>query len=173
MPGHEFHRLDGFRNVLVAVAHTLVTADLGILTLTLLHQGLKLSIIALGDGLGLHLDRQMTTSSLNAGSDIDNSLSQASDANSLVQACASKNVKGGRHKLDLDLSFLRVLGLSGAQSGLDSIDTLVAEAGDLDVGSDLGRLGSESLADVCLQLLSCDLVGEGDIVPDFRVTSHS
>ncbi|KAI6751536.1 hypothetical protein HG531_006232 [Fusarium graminearum] len=158
-------------DVLVAVAHTLVTADLGILALTLLHQGLKLSIITLSDSLWLHLDCQVSACSFDAGSDIDNSLLQASDSKRLIQARAVEDVKRRRHQPDLDLSLLSVLGLGCVQSGLDSIDTVVAEAGDLNIGSDLGGLGCETLADVCLQLLGGDLVGEGDIVPHFRVAS--
>jgi len=51
-----FGFLDRLGDVIVRLADTLVTADLGVLTLTLLHEGLELSIIRLGNGLGLHLD---------------------------------------------------------------------------------------------------------------------
>lgn len=55
--GMQYHRrLDSAGNVVVAAAHTLVTADLGVLALPLLHQCLQLRVIALRDRLGLHLD---------------------------------------------------------------------------------------------------------------------
>ena len=173
MPGHKFRRLDGVGDVLVAVAHTLIAADFGVLALALLHQGLELGVIALGDSLGLHLDCQVAACRFNAVADLDNGILQAGNTDSLIQACAGENVERRRHKLDLDLGFLSVLGLSCAKSGLDSIDSLVTEAGDLDIGSDLGGLGCESLADVGLELLGSDLVGEGDVVPNLGVACSS
>jgi NAD(P)H-hydrate repair Nnr-like enzyme with NAD(P)H-hydrate epimerase domain len=41
---------------------------------------------------------------------------------------ARRTVERWRHKLDLDLVIGGVLGLGGAQSLLDSVDTLIAEA---------------------------------------------
>jgi hypothetical protein len=65
-----------------------------------------------------------------------------------------------------------VVGLGSSQSSLDGIDTLVSEAGDFDIGSDLGSLGGKALADVQLQLILNGLAGEGDVVPDFGVTAQ-
>ena len=128
---------------------------------------------ALGDGLGLHLDCQVTTGTLDALSDIDDGLSQASNTNVLVQGRACKNVERRRHELDLDLGVIGAVGLGCAESSLDGVDSLVSEASDLDIGSDLGGLGCESLADVGLELLGSDLVGEGDIVPNLGVACSS
>lgn len=162
-------RLDCLRDVVVTVADTLVAANFSVLTLSLLHQSLQLSVIALGDGLGLHLDGEVTTGSLNGGTDVDNGLLQASDALRLVSARAGKHIQRRRNKSDLDLHALCVLGLGGSQRSLDSIDTLIAEAGNFDVGTDLGRLRGESLADVQLQLVVDDLVRECDLLPHLRV----
>ena len=63
--------LNGLRNVVVALAETLVTADLGILALALLHEGLELGVIGLGDRLGLHLHDQVASRRLDAGADVD------------------------------------------------------------------------------------------------------
>jgi len=63
----------------------------------------------------------------------------------------------------------RVAGLGGAQSSLDGVDALVAEAGNLDIGADLGRLRCELLANVRLELFGISLARELDIGPDVRV----
>lgn len=164
-------RLDGIRDVVIALADTLVTADLGVLTLPLLHERLELGVIALGDGLGLHLDGQVAAGGLDALSDVDDGLLQSADTQALVQACAGEDIQRWRHKLDLDLGVVVVLGLGSAERSLDGIDTLVAEAGNLNIGSDLGGLRSESLADVELQLIRDRLAGEGDVVPHLRVAT--
>lgn len=89
-------------NVVIALAHALVAADLGVLALPLLHEGLQQGVIALGDGLGLHLDRQVATGTLDVFANIDNGFFQALDANRLVQTGAGENVEGWRNQLDLD-----------------------------------------------------------------------
>jgi len=81
------------------------------------------------------------------------------------------HVEGRRHKSALDLSLSRVAGLGGAESGLDRIDALVGEAGDLDIGTNLGRLGSETLADIGLELVSDGLAGEGDVLPNVGIAA--
>lgn len=175
---HCLHRLspsfclDSIGDVLVAVAHTLVTTDFGVLAFALLHESLKLGVIALGNGLGLHSHCEVATGFLNVLLDPHDSLLQALDAEVLVEAGVCENVKRWGHKSDLDLHFLGVIGLSGAESSLDSVDTLVAVACDVNVGADLGRLRCESLADVELDLIGNRLAGKGDIVPDFGVTGR-
>lgn len=162
-------RLDCLRDVVVTVADTLVTANFSVLTLSLLHQCLQLGVIALRNGLGLHLDGKVATGSLNGSPDVDDGLFQTSDTLGLISACASKHIQRRRNKSDLDLHALCVLGLGGSERGLDSIDTLIAEAGDFDVGTDLGGLRGESLADVQLQLVVDDLVRECDLLPHLGV----
>lgn len=162
-------RLDRLRDVVVTVADTLVAANFSVLALSLLHQCLQLGVVALRDGLGLHLDGEVATGSFNGGPDVDNGLLQTSDALRLVSACAGKHIQRWRNKSDLDLHVLCVLGLGGPQRSLDSIDTLIAEASHFDVGADLGGLRCESLADVQLQLVVDDLVRECNLLPHLRV----
>lgn len=76
--------LNGFGDVIVALAHTLITADLGVLALALLHQSLQLCVIALRDSLRLHLDNQVAAGAANALPDVDDSLFQSADAQALV-----------------------------------------------------------------------------------------
>lgn len=63
--------LNGLRNIVVALAETLVAADLGILALALLHKSLELGVIGLSDCLGLHLHDQVAARRLDAGADVD------------------------------------------------------------------------------------------------------
>lgn len=158
-------------DVVVTLTLTLVTADFLVLTLSLLHEGLELGIITLGDGLGLHLDCQVAVGGLDGCADVDNGLLEAGDTLSLVQAGAGQDVQRRRHQLDLDLGVLCVLGLGGAQGSLDGVDALVAEAGDLNIGTDLGGLGSKTLANVRLELLGNRLAREGDVVPDLGLAA--
>lgn len=157
-------------DVIVALALAFITADFLVLTLSLLHESLELGVIALSDGLRLHLDCQVAVGCLDGCADIDNGLLKTSNAFGLVQAGAGEDVERGRHELDLDLSLLCVLGLGGAEGRLDGVDALVAEAGDFNIGTDLGRLGSQALANVRLELLGDGLAGEGDVVPDLGLT---
>ena len=161
--------LNGIRDVVVALAHTLISADLGILTLPLLHKCLQLSVVALSNSLGLHLDRQVATGSLNVFANVHNGLLQALNTNRLIQAGARQNVERRRYQLNLDLVVGGVASFSSAQGSLDGVDALVAKAGDFDIGTDLGGLGSKALSDVRLQLFSNRLAGESDVVPDFGV----
>lgn len=140
--------LDGLRDVVVAVGNTLITADFGVLALTLLHQGLQLSVVTLRHGLGLHLHDQVAASPLDARADVDDGLLQPADTRALVYAGVGEDVERRRDQLDLDLCLLSVLLLGLAKRGLDGVDTLVSKARDLDIGSDLGGLGCEALADV-------------------------
>lgn len=84
--------LDGLGDIIVGLADALVTADLGVLTLTLLHESLELSIIRLGDGLGLHLDHKVPTSSLDAGLHVLDGLLKAGNTGVLVQAGVGETV---------------------------------------------------------------------------------
>jgi hypothetical protein len=162
---------DRVGDVVVALADTLITTDFSVLTLTLLHECLKLSIITLGNGLGLHLDTEAASSSLDALADIENCLLKAFDTDVLVETCAGQDVKWGRNQLDLDLGFLGVASLSSAESSLDGIDTFVAEAGDLDVGTDLGGLRCETFADIELELVGDRGGRECDVIPDLGVSA--
>lgn len=78
--------LDGLGDIVVGLADTLVAADLSVLTLTLLHKSLELSIIGLGDSLGLHLHHKVATGSLDAGPHVLNGLLKAGNTGILVQA---------------------------------------------------------------------------------------
>lgn len=130
---------------------------------------MQLGVIALGDSLGLHLDCQVAAGALNAFADVDNRVLQALNADRLIQAGARQNIQRGRYQLDLDLGIGGVAGLGGAQGSLNGVDALVAEAGDLDIGTDLGGLGSETLADISLEFLGDGLAGEGNVVPNLGV----
>lgn len=79
------------------------------------------------------------------------------------------HVERGRYKSALDLGLGCVASLGRAQSLLDGVDALIAEAGDLDIGTDLGRLGCQALSDVRLQLLGGSLAGELDVIPNVGV----
>jgi hypothetical protein len=65
-----------------------------------------------------------------------------------------------------------VAGLGSAQSTLDGVDAVVAEAGDLNIGPDLGRLRRQPLANVRLELLGDRLARELDVVPDIGVAAR-
>lgn len=80
-----------------------------------------------------------------------------------------KDVKRRRDELDLDGGIWGVLGLSLAECLLDGVDSLVSEAGNLDVGADLGGLGSKTLGDVGGELLLDNVGGKLDSVPDIGV----
>lgn len=120
----------------------------------------------LSDGLGCHLHSAVSTVLLDALCDSLNGLLESLDTGSLVQTLAGKNIERGSHELDLDLVLGGVLFLSGAESILDGVDSIVAEAGNLDIGTDLGGVGSELAADVLLNLALDGVAGECDLVPD-------
>lgn len=82
------------------------------------------------------------------------------------------HIEGGRNQPALDLGLLGVASLGGAESRLDGVDALVAEAGDLDVGTDLGGLGGQPLADVRLDLLGNSVARELDVIPDVGVAGR-
>jgi hypothetical protein len=112
----------------------------------------------------------VATSPLDALADINNGLLETGNTDVLVEACASKDVERRRNELNLDLGLLGVGSLGSAQGGLDGVDTLVTEAGDLDIGTKLGGLGSETLADVKLKLVRDRSGRESDVIPDLRVS---
>jgi hypothetical protein len=78
--------LDRRRDVVIALADTLVAADFGVLALTLLHQRLEFRIIRLGDRLGRHLDDEVTAGRFDACPDVDDGLLQSRNAGVLVEA---------------------------------------------------------------------------------------
>lgn len=124
----------------------------------------------LGDSLGCHLHGAVTAVLLDALCDSLNGLLESLDTGSLVQTLAGKNVERGSNELDLDLVVGGVLFLSGAESVLDGVDSIVTEAGNLDIGTDLGGVGSELAADVLLNLALDGVAGECDLVPNGGVT---
>lgn len=66
--------LDRLGDVVVALADALVAADLGVLTLALLHKSLQLCVIRLGNRLGRHLDNEVAAGRLDARPDVDDGL---------------------------------------------------------------------------------------------------
>lgn len=137
-----------------------------VLALALVHEGLELGIVVLGDSLGGHLDGAGTAGCGDALGDLLDGLFEDSDTDGLVESLRGENVEGRRNELDLDHGVFGVAGLSLAQGVLDGVDSFVAEAGNLDIGTDLCGLGRQTLADVGNQLLLDDVVGELDLVPD-------
>ena len=162
------HRL--LRNSLIAVRLALVTADLHVLPLTLVHKFLENGIVVLGDSLGRHLDTAVTTGLLDLGSNLLDRDLQHLNALVLVQALVGQDVEGRSHQLDLNLVLGSVVGFGSTQSFLHGVDSIVTEAGNLDIGTNLSRMGSELLADVLLQLLLDGGAGELDVVPNVGVT---
>lgn len=159
-------------NTLVALGIVLITAHLHVLPLALVHELLQDGIVVLSDSLGRHLDGAATTGLLNPGGDVLDGSLQHLDTLVLVQRLVGQDVERRSNQLDLDLVLRGVVGLSGAESILDSVDSLVAEAGNLDIGTDLGGVRSELFADILLQLLLHGLAGEFDLVPDIGVTER-
>lgn len=82
------------------------------------------------------------------------------------------HIERGRNQPALDLGVFGVASLGGAQGSLDGVDALVAEAGDLDVGTDLGGLGSQPLANVRLEFLGNSIARELDVIPHIGVAAR-
>lgn len=156
-------------NTLVALRLALVSADLLVLPLALLHEFLKGSVVVLGDRLGGHLDSAVSVGTFDLCSDLLNRCLQHLDTEVFVQTLTSQHVERGSHQSDLDLVLGGVVRLGGPESILDGVDTIVSEASDLNIGTDLSRVGSELLADVLLELLLHGFAWEFDLVPDLRV----
>jgi hypothetical protein len=70
---------------LVARALVLVAADFLVLTLALLHECRKLSVVVLGNGLGRHLDLAVAARFRDVLLDIDDGLLEAGDTDRLVE----------------------------------------------------------------------------------------
>lgn len=156
--------------LVIAALGVLITANLLVLPLAFLHEFSKNRIIVLGDSLGGHLDGAVTAGSLDVRTNLLNRGLQHLDTDSLVQTLAGEDIEGRSHKSDLDLVLGGVVGLGGAQGGLDGVDSIVAEASDLDIGTDLGGVGSELLADVKLKLVLHGVAVELGVIPDIGVT---
>jgi len=62
------------REFVVRSTDTLITTDFSVLTLALLHKGLKFGVIRLRDGLGLHLDYKLAARRFNALLNANNGL---------------------------------------------------------------------------------------------------
>lgn len=159
-------------NIGVALRVILVSADLLVLPLTLLHELGENGVVVLGDGLGRHLDGAVTVGVLDLRCDLLDRGLQHSDTQVLVQALAGQDVQRRSHKLDLDLVLGGVVRLGSAKGLLDGVDSIVTEAGDFDIGTDLSRVGGKFLADVVLELLLHGCGGELDIVPDIGVAAR-
>lgn len=159
-------------NIGVAVRVILVSADLLVLTLALLHELGEDGVIVLGDGLGCHLHGAVAVGFLDVGRDLLNRGLQHLDTKGLVQALAGQDVQRRGHKLDLDLVLGGVVGLGGTEGRLDGVNSVIAEAGDFDIGTDLSGVGGKLLANVILELLLHGLRGELDIVPDIGVAAE-
>ena len=135
-------------DVLVRVGLRLISGNLLVLARTLLHQCLQLGVIVLGDGLWLHLDDAASSVGLNVLLDVDNSLLKSGNTEVLLQAGRGEDVEWWGDELDLDLSLRGVAGLSGAKCGLDCVDALISEAGNLNIGADLCWLWGKALSDI-------------------------
>lgn len=160
------------RLLVISTLGVLISADLHVLTLTLLHKLLQDRIILLGDGLGCHLHGAVTAVRLDALCDSHDGILEPLDTSGLVQTLASQDVERRSNELDLDLALGGVLGLGGAEGIFDGIDPVVTEAGNLDIGTDLGRVGSELAADVQLDLALDGVAGECDLIPDGGVSKR-
>jgi len=159
------------RNIGVALRVVFVSANLLVLPLALLHKLSEDGVVVLGDGLGRHLDGAVTVGLLDLRRDLLNRRLQHLNTQALVQALAGQYVQRRSHQLDLDLVVGGVVGLGSTESLLDGIDSIVTEAGDFDIGTDLSRVGSEPLGDVLLELLLYGFGGELDVVPDIGVAA--
>lgn len=147
IPKLALHRL---RYVIIAFTLALVATDFLVLSCTLLHQRLQLSIVVFCDSLGRHLNFAMTTSSLDILPDILNGLLQYSNTQVFFQARASEDIERWRYKFDLDLVIWRISGLCGPQCSLDRINALITEASNFDIRTNFCRLWSETLSNVGL-----------------------
>lgn len=132
----------------VLFALVLVAADFLVLALALVHEGLELGIVVLGDSFGGHLDRAGTAGCGDGLGDLLDGLFEDGDTNGLVESLRGENVERRRDELNLDLGVLGVAGLSLAQGVLDGVDSLVTEASDFDIGTDLCGLRCQALANV-------------------------
>lgn len=157
------------RDIVVAFANALVSADFGILALPLLHQSLQLSIVGVRDRLRLHLHHQLSAGALNARADFPNSCLQRRDSVALVQARVRQNVEWRRNKSDLHLVVLGVICLGRSEGSLDRIDAFIIKACDLDICANFRWLGRQPLSDVRFEFFGIGAAWEGDIVPDLGV----
>lgn len=155
--------------LVVAALGVLVAADFLVLPLALLHKFRENSIVVLSDSLRGHLHGAVTAGGLDVRGDLLDRCLQRLDTQGLVKTLAGQDVEGGSHELDLDLVLLGVVGLGSTQGSLNGVDSIVAEAGDLDIGTDLGGVGGQLLTDVQLKLLLDGLAVELGVIPDIGV----
>ena len=158
-------------NTLITL-RVLISADLGVLTLALLHKLLQDRIVVLGNGFGCHLHGAATAVCLDTLFDLDNGLLKQLNTECLIETLAGQDVKRRSHQSNLDLVLRGVVGLSSTEGILDSIDSIVTEAGNLDIGTDLGRVGGQLAADVLLQLTLDGIARESDLIPDVGVPGN-
>lgn len=154
------------RDLLVITLGVLISADLGVLTLALLHELLQDRIIVLSDSLGCHLHGAATAGRLDTLFDFHDGLLKQLNTEGLIETLTGQDVERGSHQSDLDLVLGGVVGLSGTEGILDGVDSIVTEACDLDIGTDLGGVGGQLAVDVLLQLILDGFAGEGDLIPD-------
>lgn len=158
-----------FGNTLVTLGLALVSADLCVFTLTLVHKLLEGGIVVLGDGLRRHLRDADTSRSLDSALNALNGLLEHLDTRGLIQALAGQDVQWRSNQLNLDLVFDGVVGFRGTERFLDSVDSIVAEASNFNVGTDLGGVRRKLLADIVHQLPPDSIARELNVVPQFRV----
>lgn len=159
--------------LVISALRVLVTADLLVLPLALLHKLGENCIVVLGDSLGSHLHSAVTTGGLDVRADLLNRGLQHLNTQSLVKTLAGQDIEGRSHELDLDLILGGVVGLGSTQGGLDGVDSIVAKASDLDIGTDLGGVGGKLLANVKLKLLLHGFAVKLGVIPDIGVAGGS
>ena len=155
--------------LVITALRVLITANLLVLTLALLHELSENCIIVLSDSLGRHLHGAVTAGSLDARSDLLNCNLKHLNTHGLVQTLAGQDIKGRSYQLDLDLVLGGVVGLGNTEGSLDSVDSIITEAGHLNIGTNLGGVGSELLADIKLKLLLDSVAVELCVIPDIGV----
>jgi hypothetical protein len=89
---HDHLSNSSLKGILIALAHTLISADLLVLSCALLHKCLQLCIIVLCDSLWLHLDNTASSIRLNILADVDNGCLESSNSEVLLQTRAGKDV---------------------------------------------------------------------------------
>lgn len=150
-----FNCLHGLWNISITIRLTLITTDLLILTRSLLHESLQLSIVVLGDRFGFHLHCTAAVCCLDVFADVDDCLLQSCNTDMLLQTsrCQASqinqhfrrkrysekylHVKRRANKLNLDNVIWGVFGLSSAKCSLDGIDSFVTETSDFHISTDL------------------------------------
>lgn len=154
----------------------LVSRDLGVLPLCLLHETGESVVLDGGDGLGLkhrtaikftvdcqlseairctsyyyathpHGNVDVTIELLNLLSDLAQSLLHQLDRRVLIRTSRAHHIERRSDQSDLDGYLFGGQGLPSTESGLDTVDTLVRVTSEFEIRSDLDGLGGESSGD--------------------------